>query len=178
MSIQATQGDYLRSLFEQFPVAVLIANDAGRFVDANEAACRLFERRRDELVGSHLSTIVPPGNEESVAAQWLAFLRDGEQSGLFTIALPSGLTRQVHFHARANFVPGLHSSFMDSVAVTSGAAQDGGRVLSMCAWTKRVRVGDEWVSIEEYLSEHHGLRISHGMAPNAFLKLRQELKDS
>jgi PAS domain S-box-containing protein len=170
------QGPYLRALFEQLPIAVLLANDDARYVDANAAACQLFERSRAELVGAHVGSIIAPGMEASVDAQWRAFLRDGEQSGLFTIVLPSGRARQVHFHARANFVPGLHCSLLDSVTVSADGSPRSGDLLTMCAWTKRVRIHGAWVPIEQYLAEQHGLRVSHGIAPDAFRKLFDQLE--
>jgi hypothetical protein len=34
----------------------------------------------------------------------------------------------------------------------------------MCAWTKRVKDGGHWVSIEEFLDRHHHIVVSHGVA--------------
>jgi PAS domain S-box-containing protein len=160
---------YLRALFEILPVAVLLADDNAQYVDANTAACALFERPREALVGAHVSEIVAPGHAAAVDVQWAAFVRDGEQSGLFDIRLPGGAMRRIQFHARANFVPGLHVSFM-SLASAPDILAPSDKLLTMCAWTKRVRLGDEWLSIERYLSRAHGVAVSHGIAPDAFEK--------
>ena len=33
----------------------------------------------------------------------------------------------------------------------------------MCAWCRKVRVGNDWVTIEQYLAEHHEQATSHGI---------------
>jgi hypothetical protein len=44
--------------------------------------------------------------------QWRAFLRDGAQQGVFAIQLPDRSSRLIEFNAQANFVTGLHCSFV------------------------------------------------------------------
>jgi hypothetical protein len=47
--------------------------------------------------------------------------------------------------------------------------------VTLCAWSKTVRDGDEWVSFEEYLHRRFGLRVTHGLSPAQLKKLGQEL---
>lgn len=42
-----------------------------------------------------------------------------------------------------------------------------GETLSVCAWTNRVRLGTDWVPLEDYLRRKFGLKISHGISPEA-----------
>ncbi|MDO8706203.1 MAG: response regulator [Sulfuricaulis sp.] len=37
-------------------------------------------------------------------------------------------------------------------------------MLRICAWTKEVEVDGQWIPIDEYLSKHLGLRLTHGMS--------------
>jgi hypothetical protein len=53
--------------------------------------------------------------------------------------------------------------------------QDGLQVV--CAWTKRVKVGEQWMTADEFLSTHLRLKVTHGISPEAARKLRVELKD-
>ncbi len=53
---------------------------------------------------------------------------------------------------------------LDQVAKLKGA------LLLICAWTKQVKVGDEWISIDKYLSEHLGMRLSHGISTEGLAK--------
>jgi len=168
--------NYLRELFESLPIAVLLADDDANYVDVNGAACELLQRERSELIGRSVSSVLAPGRAADVDIQWKAFLRDGEQSGEVELLLPDGSIQMAHFHARANFAPGLHCSFMNRAAVSARRESADGSLLTMCAWTKQVRVGDEWMSIEHYLADHHAMRISHGVAPDAFARLMRDAR--
>ena len=170
-----TELSYLRALFDSFPTGVLLANDAACYVAANQAACTLLGRSRAEVIGLHLSELVAADRREEVDLQWQAFLRDGEQTGVFTIELPDGTPRTLSFHARAHFVPGVHSSFITAVPTLDSVPPGDSSVTTMCAWTKKVRVGQEWHAIERFLGERLGLRVSHGMAPEVYERLSRGL---
>jgi PAS domain-containing protein len=165
---QPTVQTYLRGLFDNLTSGVLIADDSACYVDANRAACALLDRPLEGIVGHHVSEMVAPGRVAEVNAQWQAFLRDGSQSGVFAIVLSDGTSRQINFQAQADFVPGLHLSFVrlaDPEVVTPGR---GNEFLTLCAWTKQVRHGREWIPIEDYLRKEHGVLVSHGISPRAF----------
>jgi hypothetical protein len=49
------------------------------------------------------------------------------------------------------------------------------RLVTICAWTKQVRLHGEWISIEEYLHRVHHIRISHGISPKRAKALQAEL---
>ncbi len=40
-----------------------------------------------------------------------------------------------------------------------------GTFQTVCAWTQKIRDGDEWVTLEEYLMRHLKIRLTHGMSP-------------
>ena len=46
-------------------------------------------------------------------------------------------------------------------------SDEAGETLTVCAWTNRVKLGNEWLPLEAYLKRKYGLRISHGMSPEA-----------
>lgn len=46
----------------------------------------------------------------------------------------------------------------------------------VCAWTKRIKVGEQWMTPDEFLTTQLHLQISHGMSPEAGHELEQELK--
>jgi PAS domain S-box-containing protein len=158
---------YLNELFDSLPVGVLIADDDAVYRGVNRAACELLARPREQILGMHVSEVVAPGRINEVNAQWKSFLRDGTQAGLFDIELPDGRLRRVQFNARAHFVPGLSCSFMNEVRVSAPVANVELPFITMCAWTKRVRVENEWQPIEEYLLRAHGVMVSHGISPDA-----------
>jgi len=49
-----------RMLFENLPDAVFVVDENGIVLDANLAACRLHETTRAQIVGVHVSALVPP----------------------------------------------------------------------------------------------------------------------
>jgi hypothetical protein len=49
-----------------------------------------------------------------------------------------------------------------------------GRLLTICMWTKQVRIDGEWISIERYLTEHCGIRLTHGISREAAEKVLRE----
>lgn len=46
----------------------------------------------------------------------------------------------------------------------------------VCAWTKQIKVGDQWMTPDEFLSTQLHLKISHGMSPEATREFEGELK--
>lgn len=167
-------GELFQALFEASSFGMLVADDDANYVEANRAACALLGRQRDTIVGSHLSDVVEGARREEVKAQWQAFLRDGVQAGLFPILLPDGSRRMVSFQAMAHIVPGRHVSFLEAapVVIPSDDGQPPPDVLVMCAWTKRVQQGTDWIPLEKYLAQAHGVLVSHGISPQAVSILR------
>jgi len=49
------------------------------------------------------------------------------------------------------------------------------KLLTICAWTKKIKVGEKWLTMEEYLSSYLGLRLTHGISEEAAGKLKTEL---
>jgi hypothetical protein len=46
----------------------------------------------------------------------------------------------------------------------------------VCAWTKQIKVGDKWMTPEEFLSTQLHLKLSHGMSPEGSRQFEEELK--
>lgn len=158
-------GDYLRQLFERSHFAILVANNDATYVDVNEAACRLLGAPREAIIGHTLMDFIKPMDARVVKAQWQAFLRDGQQEGIFELRRLDGVYQRASFHAEANFVPGFHCSFLLPVdAPTIGTNP----TISLCAWTKRVWEDGEWISLERFLHRALGKSVSHGMSPQAY----------
>jgi len=67
------------TVFENSPDAIFIEDLEGNVLDVNPAACRLHGLKRDELVGKHVSELVPPENRDTVVHS--KTLVDGEVEG-------------------------------------------------------------------------------------------------
>ena len=52
--------------------------------------------------------------------------------------------------------------------------QDGIQV--MCAWTKQVKVGEKWMTADEFLTTHLHLKVTHGISPEAARDFALDIK--
>ncbi|MCU0615527.1 MAG: PAS domain S-box protein [Gemmatimonadaceae bacterium] len=101
-----------RSLFEHAHDAILVANDAGAYVDANPAALRMLGYTREELLGLTVTDLIPPA--EALPA-WRSFEADGAQRGELVLRRRDGQRRTVEYNAVRDFLPGLHLSMLRDV---------------------------------------------------------------
>ena len=44
----------------------------------------------------------------------------------------------------------------------------------VCAWTKRIKVDDAWIPLDEFMASRLNVEITHGISPEAFEKVSQE----
>jgi PAS domain S-box-containing protein len=95
----------LRALFDGALDAMVIADDEGRCVDANPAACVLFGLPREQLIGRRLADFIAAPD---LGAAWAAFRRDGTTRGEFTVARPDGSIRHVEYSGTADVLAGRH----------------------------------------------------------------------
>jgi GAF domain-containing protein len=49
-------------------------------------------------------------------------------------------------------------------------------IVRMCAWTRRLELGGEWLSVESYLERRFGIQVSHGISAEALHALEQDLE--
>lgn len=101
-----------RSLFEHAHDAILVANDAGTYVDANPAALRLLGYARDELLGLSVTDLIPPAD---ALPAWRSFKAEGAQRGELVLRRRDGQQRTVEYNAVRDFLPGLHLSMLRDV---------------------------------------------------------------
>jgi len=82
----------LRAIFDGALEAMLLVDDAGRFTEANPAACALFGLSKADLVGQTLSAFLAPPSQAT---------------GRLSILRADGSTRIVDHSAVADIAPGL-----------------------------------------------------------------------
>jgi diguanylate cyclase (GGDEF)-like protein/PAS domain S-box-containing protein len=102
----------LRIFFEEALDAMVICDDAGRYLDANPAACELFGLSRQELLGQSISQFVQGDN---VADIWHQFQDEERLTGELQIRRADGTVRDVEFAATANFLPHRHLSVLRDI---------------------------------------------------------------
>jgi PAS domain S-box-containing protein len=114
MTAAPTDDRLFRAVFEGTLDALLLADDDGIYVDANEAAGELFGCPSEELVGRSIAEFLPP--EADFEAMWSSFLEDGEARGNLQLHRPDGDVRTVEFAATADIRPGVHLSAIRDVS--------------------------------------------------------------
>src|SRR5262249_15645148 len=66
-TMQAQERETLfQTLFESSPDAIFIEDMAGNVLDCNPAAAALHRRRREEIIGKHVSELVPPEHRNNI----------------------------------------------------------------------------------------------------------------
>jgi PAS domain S-box-containing protein len=96
----------MRACFEGALDAIFIADDEGRFVAANRAACELTGRSERELLGKTAGDLAEPGFDFAAARR--AFLEGGAAEGELVVQRPSGERRWTEYRSRAHVAPGRH----------------------------------------------------------------------
>src|SRR5688572_26117120 len=105
---------YLRAMFDHTQTALLLADNQGRYIDANPAAVAMLGYVREELLRMSLADLTPRDHLKSGAREWDEFLNEGRASGGYRLMRKDGATLDIEFRAVANIVPGVHlSAFTD-----------------------------------------------------------------
>lgn len=103
------------AVFENSLDAILLMDDAGRYQDANPAACQLLGYDRGELLVLTVADVTPGIDRGRIPELMRQFLAAGAQYGEYTLACQDGSTRDVEYRAIANILPGLHLSVLRDV---------------------------------------------------------------
>ncbi len=115
---QTPDGELFRRIVEACPVAILVTDDQGRYIDANPMACRIFGYPREQIVGMRVEDFLDPARAFPLRHRWDDFRRHKGQSGEFPLVRPDGSQRVLRYQALADFAPdhpGLHVSFLEDV---------------------------------------------------------------
>lgn len=92
------------------PVAMLVADNRGRYVDVNKAAVLLTGYSRAELLRRSVWDLTPVSQQARGAALWRVFLAREEMSGTYSLRRKNGRVVKARYFAATNVLPGLHVS--------------------------------------------------------------------
>jgi PAS domain S-box-containing protein len=93
-------------------VAAVVADDAGCYIAANEAACRLTGYTLDELLDLSVPDLTAPEDAAPGERLWNSFVRSDYQRGTFTIRRRDGTPVRVVYYAYKDIADGMHLSFL------------------------------------------------------------------
>jgi two-component system, cell cycle sensor histidine kinase and response regulator CckA len=97
---------YFQILFDSALDALIVLDAAGRFLDANPAACQLVGLDKSELIGHNVKETIETGTDFDAA--WSKFTKEGTYRGQRWMVRPDGTRRLIEIRATANIVPGRH----------------------------------------------------------------------
>jgi PAS domain S-box-containing protein len=110
------QGSLDRVLFDNALNAVLLADDQGRYIDANAAACDWLGLTREELLGRRVADLIVPFDaDDAPQAQWSRFHHEGRQRGRVQLRRKDGSLLVAEFAAVTHVKPGVHLSVLHDV---------------------------------------------------------------
>ncbi len=93
--------------------AMVIADDEGRYIEANQSACELFGLDKEQLLGRSIEEFAP--EDYDFEAAWRQFDEASLDRGTFRIVRDDGAERVVEYAATANIVSGEHLSVLRDV---------------------------------------------------------------
>lgn len=99
--------------FEQAMDAMVVADDEGRYLAVNDAACEMFDLDREELLGKRVSDFAP--EDFDFAAAWTEFNQSQRERGTFPLVTANGDHRVVEYSASTDIIPGYHLSVLRDV---------------------------------------------------------------
>jgi PAS domain S-box-containing protein len=102
------------------PVALLIANNSGRYIDVNEHATRLTGYSRAELLRMSVWDLTPTPAAAAGRRMWRQFLDAGQMAGKYALCRKDGRQVRADFRAWANILPGVHVSALATPALIRG----------------------------------------------------------
>jgi len=111
-TIQRVQ-DKFRAVFDEASDAILIADDDGRYIEANERAADLFELPKSALLGRSIREFVP--DDFDFEEKWAEFQAADGDRGTLRIVSANGTERIVEYSAKPNVVSGQHLSILRDV---------------------------------------------------------------
>jgi PAS domain S-box-containing protein len=98
------QTSLLGEAVEHGPVVVLVADEHGRYVAVNQAACQLLGYTRAELLTMRLTDVA---RYDEAPAEWAEMELQGSHTGVSTVTRKDGSTVEFAYVAGATVVAGM-----------------------------------------------------------------------
>ena len=124
----------IQALFDNSLDAIVFADDEGRYVDANPAACALFGCSYDDLLTKSIADVSVLDSPADFARAWRIFRERGRLSGEHVLRRADGSTRAVEFRAVADVLPGTHLSILRDITERQAAER------AQQQYTKRLEI--------------------------------------
>ena len=94
------------------PPAALLADSNAHYIGANDGACALTGRSRDELLSLSVWDLTPDVQARTGRQQWSQFVLAGSLAGAYQLRRPAGASIDALFSAAAHVLPDCHLSLL------------------------------------------------------------------
>jgi PAS domain S-box-containing protein len=181
-------------LFEHGMNGMLFTAPDGSILDANPAACQMFERSREEIIAAGREGLMD-GSDSRMAELLADRERTGKAHGelsarrrdgtLFPVEVSSVLFRDSEGHVRSCIIirdiserksaEAERERLIRELQETLGRVRTLSGLLPMCAACRKIRdKQDVWHNLESYIRTHTEADFSHGICPDCRQRLYPE----
>ncbi len=113
----------LQALFDHSVDAILLLEAAGRILDVNPTAARLFGLEREALLQRALWEVVPRLSQANLHGWWQSFTAAGQDEGIFSAENIHGDFHSMQYRVVANILPGVHLLVLHDITVSTQAQE-------------------------------------------------------
>ncbi|MFC6722646.1 PAS domain S-box protein [Halobacteriaceae bacterium SHR40] len=128
--------DRFQAVFEDSFDAMVITDDDGQYVDANESATELFGLAKKELLGRSIDDFAPENFDFETA--WREFQQAENDRGIFPLVRPDGTERIVEYAATRDIMPGQHLSVIRDITEREERERELERMRELLEQTERI----------------------------------------
>ena len=111
----------LEAIFNGTNDAILVANDAGEYVQVNPAACRMLGYTQEEMLEKHVMDMMTGDDKQGA---WEEFKKGNYQTGEIELLRKDKQLIICNYSATANILPGLHLSIFTDVTEKHRSEQE------------------------------------------------------
>jgi len=177
-------GVLFESAFAHAAIGMALVAPDGRWLRVNRSVCELTGYSEEELLRIRFQDITHPDDLDSDLENVDRLLRSEASSyqmekryfrkdkaivwALLSVSLVSDDAKQpLFFISQIQDITARKEGEAKLHAATAEIRQLREGLLKVCAWTKRIEVQGRWLPIEEFLTQHLHLRLTHGMSEEA-----------
>jgi two-component system, sporulation sensor kinase E len=102
-------------VFDAAEDAIVLFNEERRYIDVNEAACRLFGIPKEQLLEMYLGDLTVQERKNSLIKEWKIFMKEGTVKGEVDIVGMNGIIQQVEYNATAHILPNVHMAIIRDI---------------------------------------------------------------
>jgi len=124
----------------------------------------------EATAGQNASTPLPLPDAGLARIQKLLDSLAGDESRDISGGLETARTRSLFHRNLVIALAAINLLFLGGVAFCAIQIGRLHSLVTMCAWSKRIQCGDQWIPLEEYMQKRFGIRISHGISQEEYEK--------